>query len=49
MIMDLNDETYSNSQIDICSPLEPSHSAMDSDYVPDPEQYQLNKSTNSFG
>lgn len=34
MIMDLNDETYSNSQIDICSPPEPSHSAMDSDYVP---------------
>lgn len=49
MIMDLNDETYSNSQIDICSPHEPSHSAMDSDYVPDPEQYQLNKATNSFG
>lgn len=47
--MDLNDETYSNSQIDICNPPEPSHSAMDSDYVPDPEQYQLNKSTNSFG
>ena len=48
MIMDLNDETYSNTQIDLCSVEESSHSAMESDYVPNPEQYQLSRGSNSF-
>ncbi|XP_061181103.1 uncharacterized protein LOC133191499 isoform X3 [Saccostrea echinata] len=49
MIMDLNDETYSTTQIDICRSEELSYTAMDSDYVPNPEQYQLNRGNNSFG
>ncbi|XP_062616320.1 uncharacterized protein LOC134278023 isoform X2 [Saccostrea cucullata] len=49
MIMDLNDETYSTTQIDLCRSEELSYTAMDSDYVPNPEQYQLNRGTNSFG
>nr|XP_022293447.1 putative uncharacterized protein DDB_G0267716 isoform X1 [Crassostrea virginica] len=48
MIMDLNDETYSNTRIDLCSVEESSHSAMESDYVPNPEQYQLSRGSNSF-
>ncbi|XP_048727392.1 uncharacterized protein LOC125645678 isoform X3 [Ostrea edulis] len=49
MIMDLNDETYSNTQIDICSGQESPCVAMDSDYVPNPEQYQLSRGSNSCG
>lgn len=46
--MDLNDETYSNTRIDLCSVEESSHSAMESDYVPNPEQYQLSRGSTSF-
>ena len=49
MIMDLNDEVYSSSQINMYAHEDEAYSAMDSDCVPNPNQYNVQTSHSQCG